>query len=185
MKYFTPQLYQQFNSFNVDEAEHADEEWDKREVAYKERLNDIKTRMPLQIIKLSQLCLHDAEVLVRTEQFEVIDGTSHIIEPFGFPFPLWTAVATIFVQLGDELVSLIYCLADRVKTTPAPEGWRFSNEQEQWLYDEVDVEMNKRELFVHRILFSTGIVLEIRFVSVVIQKFKLPALTSKIARHSA
>jgi hypothetical protein len=136
MKYFTPQLYQQFNSFDVDEAERADEAWDKEEIAYQERLNSIRMYMPSQVMKLSQLCLHDADVLSRTEQSEPIGGINLFGEPSPYPLPLWTAVATIFVRLGDELVSLIYCLADHVTTTPAPEGWRFSKEQEQWLYVE-------------------------------------------------
>ena len=39
----------------------------------------------------------------------------------------------------------------------APEGWRFSKLQEQWLYDEVDMMNDRRGLFVHRILLSTGL----------------------------
>ena len=57
MKYFTAALYQQFNSFDVDEAERADETWDKAEAAYKERLARIREHMPSQVVKLSELCL--------------------------------------------------------------------------------------------------------------------------------
>ena len=57
MKYFTPELYQQFNSFDVDEAERADEAWDRAEVAYKERLASIRRQMPSQVVRLSELCL--------------------------------------------------------------------------------------------------------------------------------
>src|SRR5712691_10634768 len=53
MKYFTPELYQQFNSFDVDEAERADEAWDRAEVAYKERLASIREHMPSQAVRLS------------------------------------------------------------------------------------------------------------------------------------
>jgi len=46
MNYFTPELYQQFNSFDVDAAERADEAWDRAELAYKERLATIRERLP-------------------------------------------------------------------------------------------------------------------------------------------
>src|SRR5437763_6169043 len=68
MNYFTPELYQQFNSFDVDEAERADEAWDKAEIAYKERLASIQEYMPTQVVMLSELCLHDALVVSRVEQ---------------------------------------------------------------------------------------------------------------------
>ncbi len=185
MKHFTPQLYQQFNSFDVDEAERANQAWDKEEIAYKERLNSIRPLLPSQVMELSQLCLHDADVLSRTEQAEPVGGINFIGEGFPYPMPIWTAVATIFVRLGDELVALFYSLADHVRTTSAPDDWRFSKEQEQWLYDEVDVETNDgRGLFIHRILFSTGITIEIRFVNVIIQKVKLPVV-ARIAKQSA
>jgi hypothetical protein len=185
MKHFTPQLYQQFNSFDVDEAERADEAWDREEVAYKERLNSILPHLPSQIVKLSQLCLHDGEVLSRTEVAEPIGGIKLFGETFPYPMPFWTAVATIFVRLGDELVALLYSLVDHVRTIPAPDDWRFSKEQEQWLYDEVDIDVDdRRGPFVHRILFSTGISIEIRFANVIIQKVKLPVVT-QLAKHSA
>jgi hypothetical protein len=187
MKYFTPQLYQQFNSFDVAEAERADEAWDVAEMAYKERLNSIKKQLPLQIVELSEICLHDADVLLRGERAEPTIGVDFFGVARPYPLPLWASLATILAKLDNELVCLFYCLADHLKTTPAPEGWRFSKEQEQWLYDEVDVEMTDKWPFipfVHRILFSTGIVLEIRFVSVIVQKAKLPVV-AKIAKHSA
>ncbi len=101
MKYFTPELYQQFNSFDVDEAERADE-----------------------------------------------------------------------------------ALSDHTHTREAPEGWRFSKLQEQWLYDELDLMNDHRGPFVHRILLSTGITLEIPFMSVVIHRFTMPAVT-KLAQQMA
>jgi hypothetical protein len=63
------------------------------------------------------------------------------------------------------------------------EGWRFSKLQEQWLYDEVDMMNDRKGPFVHRILFSTGITLEIPFVSVIIHRFTVPAVT-KLAQSA-
>jgi hypothetical protein len=70
MKYFTPELYQQFNSFDVDEAERADEAWDRAEAAYKERLARIRENMSSQVVRLSELSLHDALFVSRVEQAE-------------------------------------------------------------------------------------------------------------------
>jgi hypothetical protein len=104
-------------------------------------------------------------------------------EPYPLPI-LWSAVAVISVMVGEEVISLIYSLSDHTTTREAPEGWRFSNLQEQWLYDEVDMRNDHRGPFVHRILFSTGVTLEVPFVSVIIHRFTVPALT-KIAKQSA
>ena len=178
MKYFTPELYQQFNSLDVEEAERADEAWDKAEAAYKERLVSIREHMPSRVVKLSELCLHDALVVSRVEQVQPAGD--------GPPFPpgFWTAVAIVSVSLGGEIVSLIYSLSDFTTVKDAPAGWRFSKHDEQWLYDEVDLIDDPRGLFVHRILFSTGVTLEIRFASVIIHRFKMPAATKR-AKHSA
>ena len=97
---------------------------------------------------------------------------------------MWTAVAIISVTLGEEVISLIYSLSDHTNTREAPEGWRFSKLQEQWLYDEVDLMNDHRGPFVHRILLSTGITLEIPFVSVIIHRFMVPAVT-KLATQMA
>jgi hypothetical protein len=184
MKYFTPELYQQFNSFDVAEAERADEAWDKAEVAYRERLAQIRPQLPSQVLKLSELCLHDALVVARGEQTQS-SGTYRLLEgSASFPLPFWSAVAIVSVTLGAEVVSLIYCLSDHVTQQDAPEGWRLSKLQEQWLYDEVDLLSDPNGPFVHRILLSTGVTLEIPFVSVIIHQFTIPAVT-QITKQSA
>ena len=185
MRYFTPELYQQFNSFDVDEAERADEAWDRAEAAYKERLARIQDSMPLQVVRLSELCLHDALVVSRVEQAEPAGESDSFNGTHPFPPPyLWTAVAIVSVTLGEEVISLIYSLSDHIRTREAPEGWRFSKLQEQWLYDEVDLMNDHRGPFVHRILLSTGITLEIPFVSVIIHRFTAPVVT-KVAMPMA
>ena len=92
--------------------------------------------------------------------------------------------ASSYPQAGEEVISLIYSLSDHTNTREAPEGWRFSKLQEQWLYDEVDLMNDQRGPFVHRILLSTGVSLEIPFVSVIIHRFTVPLLT-KMAKQSA
>jgi hypothetical protein len=178
MKYFTPELYLQFNSFDVDEADRADEAWDRGEAAYKERLASIRRHMPSQVVKLSEMCLHDALVVSREEQAQP-DG------PYSSPVPyLWTAVAIVSVTRGEQVVSLIYCLSDHIMTRDAPEEWRFSKSQEHWLYDEVDMIDDTKGPFIHRILFSTGVTLEVPFTSVIIHKFTVPDV-AKVAKQSA
>jgi hypothetical protein len=182
MKYFTPELYMQFNSFDVEEAERADAAWDLAEAAYKQRLASIREQLPMAVVRLSELCLHDALVVSRLEQ----------AQPFGempatYPVPLpvlWTAVAIVSVTAGEEVTSLIYSLSDHITVRDAPEGWRFSKLQEQWLYDELDLLNDDRGPFVHRILFSTGVSLEIPFVSVIVHQFRVPA-APPIAKQSA
>jgi hypothetical protein len=145
----------------------------------------IREHMPSQVVRLTELCLHDALVVSRVEQaepageFDVFNTT----RPFPLPF-VWTAVAIISVTLGAEVISLIYVLSDHTTTREAPEGWRFSKPQEQWLYDEVDLRNDHRGPFVHRILLSSGITLEIPFVSVIIHRFTVPAVT-KLAKQMA
>jgi hypothetical protein len=103
--------------------------------------------------------LHDAFVLSRVELTQALGDGSFSNEPRSFPFPLWSAAAIVSVTLEAEIVSLISCLSDHVTTVPAPPDWRFSKLQEHWLYDD------RKGPFVHRILLSTGITLEIPFVS--------------------
>jgi hypothetical protein len=178
MKYFTPKLFMQLNSFDADEAERADEAWEKQEVAYKERLASIRDHMPTQVVRLSELCLHDALVVSREELVEPAGAFHFFPDPYPFRVPVWSAVEIVSVTLGEEVVSLIYSLSDHPTTREAPEGWTFSQLQEQWLYDEVDTMDDRRGPFVHRILFSTGATLEIPFVSVLIHRFKMPAVTN-------
>jgi hypothetical protein len=141
--------------------------------------------MPSQVVKLSELCLHDALVVSRVEQVQPAGECNFFEGRYPFPFRgLWTAVAIVSLSLGEEVISLIYSLSDSTCTREAPEGWRFSELQEQWLYDEVDIMNDSGGPFVHRILFSTGITLEIPFVSVIIHRFTVPAIT-KPAKQSA
>jgi hypothetical protein len=109
MNYFTPELYQQFNSFDVEEAERADEAWDRAEVAYRERLASIREHLPAQVVRLSELCLHDALVVARVEQAQPAGEFRFFDGPSPFPLPvLWTAVAILSVTAGEEVTTLFY-----------------------------------------------------------------------------
>ncbi len=184
MQFFTPQLYQQFNSSDESEAERANEAWEKAILAYRQQLEALRDRMPSQVVALSELCLHDAEVLKREEVVQASGPT--FFHDFPFPFPIWSAVEVITVQVGGEAFSLFYNLWDRVQVREAPEGWRFSKLREHWLYDEVQARDERRGvMWTHSILLSTGAVLEVPFLSVVIHRAPLPHLAMGAEKKTA
>jgi hypothetical protein len=173
MRYFTPHLYRQFNSADDEEADRADEAWEAAIAEYRRHLEGLRDRMPSNVGKLADLDLHDAEVLSRAE--EVQPGAPFLFHEFPFPVALafWSAVAIVTTRQGGEIVSLIYCLWDRLREHPAPDDWPFSKLREHWLYDEVDVASERRGPFLHRILLSSGVEIEIPFTAVVIHRFTL------------
>jgi hypothetical protein len=171
MQFFTPDLYLRFNSPDDDDADRADEAWETAIRAYQAHLASLRDRTPSPVRKLADLCLHDAELLGRDqaiEPFFTFPG-----EPFG-PFPMWSAVGILSVKQDDTIVSLLYALWDRIRDYPASENWPFSPLRPHWLYDEIDVAPHSRGMFLHRILFSDGGVIEVPFVSVVIHRVPLP-----------
>jgi hypothetical protein len=184
MRFFTPELYLRFNSPVDEEADRANEAWEEALQGYRSHLEALRERMPSQVSRLADLSLHDAQVLARSEEIQA--GGPAFLD-FPLPLSLWTAVAVVTLKREEEVISLIYCLWDRVQESPAPEGWRFSRAREDWLYDEVDVAPGRRgALFLHRILLSTGATLVIPFTSVVIHRFTLPAAGGEgVARRSA
>jgi hypothetical protein len=169
MRYFTRQLYQDFNSPDDAIADRADEAWEVTLREYNKHLQGIHDRLPSNVARLAELNLHDAEILSRAE--EIQPGI-----PFGnldltISIPFWSAVAIVSVRIGDDILSLIYSLWDHIREQPAPDDWRFSRMREHWLYDEVDVASERRGPFLHRILLSSGVEVEIPFVTVVIHRF--------------
>jgi hypothetical protein len=177
MQFFTPELYQQFNSLDEAEAERANEAWEKAILAYKQKLDSVRDRMPSQIIALSELCLHDTEVIKR-EEISQASGPDFFHDfPFPFPLYLWWTVAVITLRLDGEVLSLFYCLWDHIRAREAPENWRFSKLGEHWLYDEVQIHEESRfTTYMHSILLSTGVVLDIPFLSVVMHRFPVPQM---------
>jgi hypothetical protein len=170
MRYFTPELYEQFNSSDDEVADRADEAWEAAIQAYHRHLDSIRDKMPSQVRKLAELCLHDAEVLAYDQQMQSFP----LPEPF-WPGPLWSAVALLSLKQGRSALSFFYSLWDPMRTCPPRETWRFSKLRKHWLYDELDLAPGHRGMFLHRILLSDGSVLEIPFVSVLWHSFPLPA----------
>ncbi|MDX2271153.1 MAG: hypothetical protein NW237_04290 [Cyanobacteriota bacterium] len=161
MHFFTPELYIQFNSSDAEIADKADEAWEVALQEYQHHLERIRPAMPPQVAKISELGLHDAEVLKLQQEVEIL--------PYSFP------LATIInLKQGREILSLIYILYAPTRSYSAKDGWHFSKLRKHWLYDEFDTQSSKGSLFLHRILFSDGSVLEIPFLFVITSSFRLP-----------
>jgi hypothetical protein len=185
MRFFTPELYRQFNSTDDAEADRADAAWEEAIRAYRVHLDALRDRLPSLVQKLAELSLHDALILSRAEEIQV--SSPFLFPEFPFPFPLavWSAVAIVSVKHNGGIQSIFYCLWDHIRVRAAPEDWPFSGQGEHWLYDELDCVSDRRGPFLHRILLSTGEILEIPFTSVVLHRFALPAPEGGMAsRHT-
>jgi hypothetical protein len=176
MRFFTPELYVRFNSADEEEADRANEAWETAIQDYERHLDGLRDRMPSQIKKLTELCLHDSELLALNEEMEPL--MPFPFEPFLFerfgPIPFWSALAVTSLKQDDKILTLFYVLWDRIREHSRPQDWPFSGLRKHWLYDEVDVATDSRRGFLHRVLFSDGSVIEIPFVSVITHGFSLP-----------
>ena len=181
MRFFTPALYLRFNSPDDAVADAADAEWEAAAGEYRAHLDGIREHLPTRVRELAELNLHDAELL-RWQEVDTPVAAAPADWAKRLPHPYWLPQSILSLRQGDTLVTLIYHLADNVRTNPAPNGWPFSKVRADWLYDEVDVAPAPQGSFLHRVFLSDGRVLEIPFASVVIHTAPL-RLTA--ARHSA
>lgn len=186
MKYFTRDLYLRFNSPDNAIADQADEDSEHAIAEYNKYLEGIRHRLPTEVEKLSNLCLHDANLLAFEEPFEPIapsngawagetaNGDTWVGETSPPPsLPVWTARAVISLRQGEQVTVLIYFLWDRVRHHAFPAKWPFSKEQKHGMYEELDADPGLRGPFMHRILWSDGEVIEIPFAAVSIQQFNV------------
>src|SRR5207245_5548766 len=111
------------NSPSDEEADRADEAWEAAIRAYQEHLDGLRQKMPSQVVKLTELCLHDAEVLACEEKAEPLLQTLPESDRRG---PSWAAVAILSVKQGSEVHSLIYLLGDHLRNHAPPKAWPFS-----------------------------------------------------------
>lgn len=143
MKYFTADLYERFNSRDVDVADRADDQWKKAEVRYEARLQRIRGSLPAVVRELAdKLCLHDAEVMAIGET---------------------RGRASIVAKQRDKLYWLSYGLTSKVESKGPRRSTTFFGGPAYWLYDEVD--MPAADHFVHRILLRDGREITLKFDS--------------------
>lgn len=160
MRFFTPELYLRFNAQDDDVADQADMDWESAIHAYHEHLNGIRDQMPQQVKTLSELCLHDCDLLGWDENIEPDPRFS------AGPLPVWSAFSVMSLRRDGDLVSLNYVLWDKIRHHPAPSGWPFFKSHPCWLYDEIDIAQGEHGKFLHRILFSDGTTAQIPFAMV-------------------
>ncbi len=149
MRFFTPDLLQQFNSPDPKRAADANEAWERAIVEYRRKLKRIRARLPEPVRGyLDEYCLHDAEVLGLVRSSAPVLTCSFKV--------VW-----LFIRQGDRFSVLKYHLTkDPVVEYPVfPES--MCSEQARWLYDELDV--LDREGFSHEILLSNGFLIRIVF----------------------
>lgn len=185
MHYFTPELYVRFNSPDDKVADEAYQEWERVAEQYAQHLKSFRDRLPSQIQRLTELSLHDAVILSRVEQVQ--PGGPHFFRDFPpFMVPVWYATAIVTVKEEETIRSLIYCLWDNVRHRSYQEGWPFSSEGEHWLYDEVELLPIERRMgeggYLHRILLSSGIELEIPFTTLFIHDFSLTKINETVPK---
>ncbi len=181
MRFFTPELYARFNSADEEEADRTNTNWEAALENYQQHLTKLRERMPAPIRMVADLALHDAELLALEQE---VQSFFPFPEPF-WPGPFWHAAAVLSLKQGEAIQALIYLLWDSLHTYPAPSDWRFSPLRKHLLYDELDTAADHRPVFLHRILFSDGSILEIPFVSVIATSIPLPATKEKNAKRQS
>ncbi len=149
MKYFTPELYVEFNSDNLAVADVADTNWEKATADYRKHIAKIGGRLPGKARELAEsLCLHDAVYMGYLKA----------------PVPKSSAeLAVVAVEKADDVILLIYVLADEPSFGAPYEADVFSDVAVHWLYDEVDA--LESGVFSHDILLSNGRTLSVKFVA--------------------
>jgi len=165
MRFFTPELYLRFNSSDDDIADRANEEWEEALEGYGEQLTRLRSKMPSPVRELADMCFHDWDFLGLDLRNQALNGWNGHQDA-----NLWLEFAIVSLHEKNEVISLIYTIWDHVRENEPQTDWPFSKNRSHWMYDEIDLAPNRNELFVHRILFSNGRVLEIPFRSVMIHR---------------
>jgi hypothetical protein len=155
MQYFTPELYLRFNSSDDAIADQAQLDWENATTAYQIRLDSFRDALPPAVRQLSELNLHDANLLKH-----------EIASEGGRP-----SQAFLLLQQQKQITALLYLLSDAPGQTPARLDWPFSPRPLHWLYDEIDFQQG---VFIQRILLSDGQVLTIPFVGLFLHTGELP-----------
>ena len=146
MNHFTPELFEQVNT-DAD-PDRADSAWMLAEEDYLRRLAEVIDRLPPRARRfVDEECLHDAEVLgLIAPPIESSEGGRR--------------AARLLVRQDDRLVTLEYLgLTESPKFEPACFPKQHAEFQPLWLYDELDV--TESGLFVHRIFFNSGYLLNL------------------------
>jgi hypothetical protein len=176
MKFFTPDLYERFNSPDSDVADLADAEWEDALQEYRLHLERIDKKLPPNAKRLAkEACLHDAELLAleMTSPLTKKDGPSLLGLMVPSSLDTKKPMAFIVVKQDGQLILLVYLLSREAIFSRPVESNVFSKSKPRWLYDEIDW---NGESCTHEILLSTGAVLKLHFLDCNV--LPMPALST-------
>jgi hypothetical protein len=149
MKFFTRKLYVDYNSDDPDVADKADAEWEKATDHYRKHIGKIAGRLPGKTRELAEsTCLHDARYLGYLKT-SVPNSAGEL--------------AVVAVEKDDDVLLLIYVLAEEPSLSTPHKAKVFSDAGVHWLYDEVDALGSG--VFTHKVLLSNGRILSVKFVA--------------------
>lgn len=144
MKYFTPELLEQFRFTDDREAEKAADEWDRRGDDYIAYLRSVAPQLPASLRQLLENhYLHDAEIVFAAQDETKFQVTLKLDTP------------------PHDSLLLTYKSVDAWQVLPHPPS-PCSPVPVVWLYDEVEIQHAKAP-FKHSILLSNGWELQISF----------------------
>lgn len=169
MRFFTPQMYVRLNSDDDAQIEQAAREWESAFTRYKEHLRQIRDTMPAPVREVSELSLHDWELIESQAAFEQAVPAAPQMR-----LPLWLSFAAIGVRKQHEVIVLFYLLWDEVRTIGPDRDWDRElspSGKVYWLYDEIDHVPSTLNQYVHRVLFSDGTVRQIPFSACYVYRF--------------
>ncbi len=167
MRFFTPELYLKFGSADDALADQADQQWEAATVAYRKHVDTFRDIMPPAVAVFEKMCFHDAQLLAGPQ---MPDGTLRSRVPSS---NTWPAITNVCLSHRDEVWVLTYVIYDDIRQQQAPPDWPNATSQPLWLYDEFDLADRDRNMFVHRILLGDGRLLEIPFLSVIVDHFSI------------
>jgi hypothetical protein len=190
MMFFTPELYARLNSPRSEEFDRASKEWDAALGHYREEIEFLSSRMPNRIRQLAtKYRFHDSEVLSMAVETAETTSRSNGLSRSGKPGEASEYFTfTLMSELWAHFV--FYVLSRPIVRKQHVDVDVFCGEKVFWLYDEVrpDPQMPSSEItpdahgaivsgrsnFVHGVLLSNGLELEIPFSDVFIQAIPLP-----------
>jgi len=156
MKYFT--LDDWINDQRLENFEKINGEYIQTKYSYEKYVKTIKSRLPLDFIKLlEQVCIHDGDL-----RYLQYDKDSDILVLRILAGDI-TMSKSLIVELNYIDIICIMSIANQQKGLPGPFGYGDIGMDE--------IELLSDHTFEHRILFSSGIELRIQF-----ENFKLKFL---------
>jgi hypothetical protein len=158
LKYMTADLVNRMQYEDEEAVRQVDEEWEANLALYDKRLEEIKPRLPESVRKfLDLMCLHDAD-WVASSSMSV--GKAPLMPELAAGDTLILAI--VQRDWGDDKYACN--LGYRVESVSVRdnEGPGFNPAGPViWLYDEFDIDDEGK--YVHNVLFSSGLELEIKF----------------------